>query len=59
MYNNRLTVNASKTKVMTFGTSPKIRRDNNPTFKIKEDVLEIVTQFKTKIYAGYRIKAVK
>ena len=46
MYNNKLTLNASKTKVMTFGTSQKNKKGDNLTVKIKDDILENVTEFK-------------
>ena len=42
MYNNKLTLNASKTKVMTFGTSQKKKNGDNLTVKIKDDILENV-----------------
>ena len=47
MHSNKLTLNASKTKVMTFGTSQKMRRNNNNlNVKVGNEILENVTEFK-------------
>ena len=47
MHSNKLTLNASKTKVMTFGTSQKMRSNNNNlNVKVGNEILENVTEFK-------------
>ena len=47
MHSNKLTLNAFKSKVMTFSTSQKMKRNNNNlTVKVDNEVLENVTEFK-------------